>query len=252
MTTRAALLSFWTVFHHVPANRTCLSYAERIEPARVDVRKGCSERMNIRVLVVDDDLFVRQSLQKMLSRTPGISTAGFAENGAQALEMFASEAVDLVLMDVQLPDMDGVSTAAEIRALDPKARVLMFSSYCDQSILRKAIGAGASGYILKDAEPDTLISAIRAAASGLLVFSEIVLQMLFDNRPAGPSQVDELTPGEQEALHLLSLGKSNREIAEALHLSESSIKARLSSAASKLGSSSRTGTVARAKDLGIV
>ena len=148
--------------------------------------------------------------------------------------------------------MDGVSTAAEIRALDPKARVLMFSSYCDQSILRKAIGAGASGYILKDAEPDTLISAIRAAASGLLVFSEIVLQMLFDNRPAGPSQVDELTPGEQEALHLLSLGKSNREIAEALHLSESSIKARLSSAASKLGSSSRTGTVARAKDLGIV
>ena len=252
MTTRAALLSFWTVFHHVPANRTCLSYAERIEPARVDVRKGCSERMNIRVLVVDDDLFVRQSLQKMLSRTPGISTAGFAENGTQALEMFASEAVDLVLMDVQLPDMDGVSTAAEIRALDPKARVLMFSSYCDQSILRKAIGAGASGYILKDAEPDTLISAIRAAASGLLVFSEIVLQMLFDNRPAGPSQVDELTPGEQEALHLLSLGKSNREIAEELHLSESSIKARLSSAASKLGSSSRTGTVARAKDLGIV
>ena len=252
MTTRAALLSFWTVFHHVPANRTCLSYAERIEPARVDVRKGCSERMNIRVLVVDDDLFVRQSLQKMLSRTPGISTAGFAENGAQALEMFASEAVDLVLMDVQLPDMDGVSTAAEIRALDPKARVLMFSSCCDQSILRKAIGAGASGYILKDAEPDTLISAIRAATSGLLVFSEIVLQMLFDNRPAGPSQVDELTPGEQEALHLLSLGKSNREIAEALHLSESSIKARLSSAASKLGSSSRTGTVARAKDLGIV
>lgn len=208
--------------------------------------------MNIRVLVVDDDLFVRQSLQKMLSRTPGISTAGFAENGTQALEMFASEAVDLVLMDVQLPDMDGVSTAAEIRALDPKARVLMFSSYCDQSILRKAIGAGASGYILKDAEPDTLISAIRAAASGLLVFSEIVLQMLSDNRPAGPSQVDELTPGEQEALHLLSLGKSNREIAEALHLSESSIKARLSSAASKLGSSSRTGTVARAKDLGIV
>lgn len=252
MTTRAALLSFWTVFHHVPANRTCLSYAERIEPARVDVRKGCSERMNIRVLVVDDDLFVRQSLQKMLSRTPGISTAGFAENGTQALEMFASEAVDLVLMDVQLPGMDGVSTAAEIRALDPKARVLMFSSYCDQSILRKAIGAGASGYILKDAEPDTLISAIRATASGLLVFSEIVLQMLFDNRPAGPSQVDELTPGEQEALHLLSLGKSNREIAEALHLSESSIKARLSSAASKLGSSSRTGTVARAKDLGIV
>lgn len=252
MTTRAALLSFWTVFHHVLANRTCLSYAERIEPARVDVRKGCSERMNIRVLVVDDDLFVRQSLQKMLSRTPGISTAGFAENGTQALEMFASEAVDLVLMDVQLPDIDGVSTAAEIRALDPKARVLMFSSYCDQSILRKAIGAGASGYILKDAEPDTLISAIRAAASGLLVFSEIVLQMLFDNRPAGPSQVDELTPGEQEALHLLSLGKSNREIAEALHLSESSIKARLSSAASKLGSSSRTGTVARAKDLGIV
>ena len=252
MTTRAALLSFWTVFHHVPANRTCLSYAERIEPARVDVRKGCSERMNIRVLVVDDDLFVRQSLQKMLSRTPGISTAGFAENGTQALEMFASEAVDLVLMDVQVPDIDGVSTAAEIRALDPKARVLMFSSYCDQSILRKAIGAGASGYILKDAEPDTLISAIRAAASGLLVFSEIVLQMLFDNRPAGPSQVDELTPGEQEALHLLSLGKSNREIAEALHLSESSIKARLSSAASNLGSSSRTGTVARAKDLGIV
>ena len=252
MTTRAALLSFWTVFHHVPANRTCLSYAERIEPARVDVRKGCSERMNIRVLVVDDDLFVRQSLQKMLSRTPGISTAGFAENGTQALEMFASEAVDLVLMDVQLPDIDGVSTAAEIRALDPKARVLMFSSYCDQSILRKAIGAGASGYILKDAEPDTLISAIRAAASGLLVVSEIGLQMLFDNRPAGPSQVDELTPGEQEALHLLSLGKSNREIAEALHLSESSIKARLSSAASKLGSSSRTGTVARAKDLGIV
>lgn len=69
------------------------------------------EKMNIRVLVVDDDLFVRQSLQKMLSRTPGISTVGFAENGTQALEIFTSEAVDLVLMDVQLPDMDGVSTA---------------------------------------------------------------------------------------------------------------------------------------------
>ena len=208
--------------------------------------------MNIRVLVVDDDLFVRQSLQKMLSRTPEISTAGFAENGTQALEMFASDAVDLVLMDVQLPDMDGVSTAAEIHSLDPKARVLMFSSYCDQSILRKAVRAGASGYILKDAEPDALISAIHASASGFLVFSEIVLQMLFDNRPGGPSRVDDLTSGEQEALYLLSLGKSNREIAETLHLSESSIKARLSSAASKLGSSSRTGTVARAKDLGII
>lgn len=101
--------------------------------------------MNIRVLVVDDDLFVRQSLQKMLSRTPGISTVGFAENGTQALEIFTSEAVDLVLMDVQLPDMDGVSTAAEIHALEPEARVLMFSSRCDQNSLRKAIGAGASG-----------------------------------------------------------------------------------------------------------
>ena len=205
--------------------------------------------MNIRVLVVDDDLFVRQSLQKMLSRTPGISTVGFAENGTQALEIFTSEAVDLVLMDVQL---DGVSTAAEIHALKPEARVLMFSSRCDQNSLRKAIGAGASGYLLKDAEPGALISAIHAAASGLFVFSEIILEMLFDNRPAEPSQVDDLTSGEQDALHLLSLGKSNREIAEALHLSESSIKARLSSAASKLGSSSRTGTVARAKDLGIV
>ena len=210
------------------------------------------EKMNIRVLVVDDDLFVRQSLQKMLSRTPGISTVGFAENGTQALEIFTSEAVDLVLMDVQLPDMDGVSTAAEIHALEPGAHVLMFSSRCDQNSLRKAIGAGASGYLLKDAEPGTLISAIHAAVSGLFVFSEIILEMLFDNRPAGPSQVDDLTSGEQDALHLLSLGKSNREIAAALHLSESSVKARLSSAASKLGSSSRTGTVARAKDLGIV
>ena len=84
------------------------------------------------------------------------------------------------------------------------------------------------------------------------MFSDLVLQMLFDNLSTGPSQVNELTPGEQEALRLLSLGKSNREIAETLHLSESSIKTRLSSAASKLGSSSRTGTVARAKDLGIV
>jgi len=208
--------------------------------------------MNIRVLVVDDDLFVRQSLQKILSRTPGISTVRFAENGTQALEIFTSEAVDLVLMDVQLPDMDGVSTAAEIHALEPEARVLMFSSRCDQNSRKKAIGAGASGYLLKDAEPGTLISAIHTAASGLFVCSEIILEMLFDNRPAEPSQVDELTSGEQDALHLLSLGKSNREIAEALHLSESSVKARLSSAASKLGSSSRTGTVARAKDLGIV
>ena len=111
------------------------------------------EKMNIRVLVVDDDLFVRQSLQKMLSRTPGISTVGFAENGTQALEIFTSEAVDLVLIDIQLPDMDGVSTAAEIHALEPEARVLMFSSRCDQNSLRKAIGAGASGYLLKDAEP---------------------------------------------------------------------------------------------------
>ena len=78
--------------------------------------------MNIKVLVVDDDLFVRQSLQKMLSQTPGLSAAGFAENGTRALEMFASDAVDLVLMDVQLPDMDGVSPAAEISALDPNAR----------------------------------------------------------------------------------------------------------------------------------
>lgn len=208
--------------------------------------------MNIRVLVVDDDLFVRQSLQKMLARTPGLGTAGFAENGTQALEMFTPDAADLVLMDVQLPDMDGVNTTAEIRTLDPEARVLMFSSHCDQGILRKAIKAGISGYILKDAEPDALISAIHTAASGFHVFSDLVLQMLFDNLSTGPSQVNELTPGEQEALRLLSLGKSNREIAEALHLSESSIKTRLSSAASKLGSSSRTGTVARAKDLGIV
>lgn len=78
--------------------------------------------MNIRVLVVDDDLFVRQSLQKMFSRTPGLSTARFAENGTQVLEMFASNAVDLVLMDVQLPDMNGAKTAAEICTLDLTCR----------------------------------------------------------------------------------------------------------------------------------
>jgi len=155
-------------------------------------------------------------------------------------------------MDVRMPVLNGIDATAAITRKHPGVKVLVLTTYDQDDYAFGALGAGASGYLLKDAEPGALISAIHAAASGLFVFSEIILEMLFDNRPAEPSQVDELTSGEQDALHLLSLGKSNREIAEALHLSESSVKARLSSAASKLGSSSRTGTVARAKDLGIV
>lgn len=208
--------------------------------------------MSIKILIADDDLFVQKELRATFSAAPRLSVAGAVPDGDQAVNFCESTEVDVVVMDAQLPVKDGLQATAEICRHNPVTRVVMFASHYDPATLHGAIEAGASGYILKSEETNTVVFAIEAAASGLKVFSESVHQVLSESYPINPAGADDLTAGEREVLRLLSSGDSNREIARKLHLSESSVKARLSSAASKLGSSSRVETAVRATILKMI
>jgi DNA-binding NarL/FixJ family response regulator len=192
----------------------------------------------IRVVVVDDHAVIRAGLGQLLTGTPDIEVVGEAENGRQALDVVRRLRPDVVLMDLQMPDVDGVAATRMIMAERLGVDVLVLTSYSDSERIVAALDAGAVGYLLKDAEPDDVLQGIRAVTRGGSPIHPRAARTLLGIR-AGSSQV-QLTSRETEILRLVREGLANKQIARRLDISERTVKAHLTSAFARIGVTDRT------------
>jgi DNA-binding NarL/FixJ family response regulator len=203
------------------------------------------------VLIVDDHPVVRQGLRVLLDVHDGIEVAGEAADGEEALALAAALEPDVILLDLKLPGLDGVAVLTELRARGIGARVLVLTSANDPAQVSRAVQAGASGFLYKDVDPDALIRAIRAVNDGNLLLAPGAAGTLMAGRssagdgwrPGGPPPrggLGALTAREREVLDQLARGRSNREIARELHVSEKTVKTHVSSVLAKLGVQDRT------------
>ncbi|HYF77112.1 MAG TPA: response regulator transcription factor [Symbiobacteriaceae bacterium] len=193
------------------------------------------------VLVVDDHSMVRMGLIALLSRAPGLSVAGEAGRVSEALEKAELLAPDVVLMDVRLPDGSGIDCCRAIRSHRPETKVLMLTSYDDRDAAVAAVMAGASGYLLKQVEPEELLRAVRLVAGGACLLDPKVTSGVLEYiRRGGPATETDLTDRERSILLLVGEGLTNREIAARLFLSEKTVRNYVSIILQKMGLSNRT------------
>lgn len=202
----------------------------------------------IRVLVVDDHPVVRAGLRLLLEKADRIVVAAEAADAAGAIGAVEVGDIDVVLMDLRLGDgVDGVGATARIRALGLAPRVLILTTFETDADILRAVEAGAAGYLLKDSEPQVLVSAIEAAHRGEIVLAPGVAQRLAAQQP-----LPDLTERELEILRLVAGGASNRAIGAELFISEATVKTHLARAFAKLGVNSRTEAVSLARDRGLL
>jgi NarL family two-component system response regulator LiaR len=198
----------------------------------------------IRVLIVDDHGVVRQGLRTYLELLDDIEVAGEAGNGTEALAQVRQHQPDVVLMDLVMPEMDGIEATRQVCAISPSTRVIVLTSFADDDKVFPAIKAGAKGYLLKDVSPADLASAIRAVYAGGThlhpdITKKLVDQLASPRTEPGPAS-DELTPRELEILRLIAEGMNNRDIAQALTISEKTVKTHVSHILAKLHLADRT------------
>lgn len=192
----------------------------------------------IRVVLVDDHAVIRAGLEQLLAGTDDIVVAGTAANGAEALEVVREIRPNVVLMDLQMPEVDGVAATRAIMAADLGVDVLVLTSFSDSERIIAALDAGAVGYLLKDADPEDVLQGIRAVSRGESPIHPKAARALLGVR-AGSSQV-QLTSRETEVLTLVREGLANKQIARRLDISERTVKAHLTSAFARIGVSDRT------------
>lgn len=207
--------------------------------------------MPIRILIVDDHSVVRQGLRMFLNLEDDFEIVGEAGNGAEALEKVAALQPDVVLMDLVMPVMDGVTATEKIRQAHPDTEVIALTSVLEDTSVVNAVRAGAIGYLLKDTEADELRKAIKAAAAGQVQLSPKAAERLMREIRA-PESPEKLTERETEVLRLLARGKANKEIASELHISETTVKTHVSNIMMKLEVSSRTQAALYAVRIGLV
>jgi DNA-binding NarL/FixJ family response regulator len=201
----------------------------------------------VTVVVADDQSAVREGLVLLLGTLPGIAVIGEAEDGEAAVEAVAEKNPRVVLMDLNMPRCDGVEATRRIRASHPQTQVVVLTTYSDDDSIIGALQAGALGYLTKDATRAEIGRAVLAAAAGQAVLDPAVQQRLLSAAarapaaaPAGPAAADDdLTPREAEVLRLIAAGKSNREIARALFVSEATVKTHVNRIFAKTGSRDR-------------
>lgn len=204
----------------------------------------------IRLLLADDHPVVRAGLRALFSAEPDMEVTAEAQTGEEAVEAAASGSIDLVLMDLQFGGaLHGAEATRQVRSRPGAPRVLVLTNYDTDADILGAIEAGASGYLLKDAPPAELIAAVRAAAAGESALAPAVASRL-DTRTRAPET--QLTLREAEVLGLVAAGRSNREIGQDLFLSEATVKSHLVHIFTKLGVTSRTAAVAKARALGTI
>jgi DNA-binding NarL/FixJ family response regulator len=194
--------------------------------------------MPIRVLTVDDHMVVRAGLAALITSEPGFEVAGEASDGHEAVERYAALRPDVVLMDLRMPRMDGVTAIQLIRASDAHARIVVLTMYEGDVDIHRALSAGAIGYVLKEAPPEDLLRALRAASSGRRAIAPTVARVLAEYTP----RVD-LTTREVEVLHLVAKGFQNTDVARVIGRSSGTVKVHLQHIFQKLGAADRTGAV---------
>jgi DNA-binding NarL/FixJ family response regulator len=193
----------------------------------------------IRLLIADDHAVVRTGLQQLAATFDDIELVGAAEDGEEAVRLCAERLPDVVLMDLEMPRLDGIEATRRIAASDAEAAVVVLTSFSDQQQILRALDAGAVGYLLKDAEPDELARAIRAAARGEAPLDPRAGRALLRAR-AGGSPVDALSEREREVLAMVARGLPNKLIARELSISEKTVKAHLTSVFRTIGVTDRT------------
>ena len=217
----------------------------------------------IRALIVDDYPVVREGLRTMLSTDRTVQVVGEASDGAEAVAMVAEKKPDVVLMDIRMPNMDGVEATRQIRDKYPSTAVIVLTMYDSDAHVIDAVRAGASGYLLKDVSRELLLHTIRTVSSGTtLIRTDLLFEAIssliqpkqaFQETEASTIQaLEELTPREREVLQLVTEGQTNKEIGKALSVSEVTIKKHMQSILAKLDTTNRAGAVAKVTRAGFI
>lgn len=218
-----------------------------------------------RVVIVDDQELMLQALKVFVARADDMTVAGVAHNGVEAIELCARLKPDVVLMDLQMPVLNGIDATRRITTTQPEVMVIAVTTFAGPEAVVPALRAGAAGYLLKDSEPDVLVQSIRDVLAGRNVLAPAVTAALVASvrtQPGAPGAappavapdglVANLTKREIEVLQLLAEGLSNADMADELYISESAVKSRVSQLTQKLGVDSRVQVLVRASELGLV
>jgi DNA-binding NarL/FixJ family response regulator len=213
--------------------------------------------MTLRVLVADDQAMVRAGFRLLLAREPDIEVVAETDNGLDAVRLAALHQPTVVLMDIRMPGLDGIEATRRILAADPLARVLILTTFDLDEYVYEALGAGASGFVLKDDPPESLIAAIHTIADGNALLSPAVTRQVITRftrmRPATPpAGLADLTTREHDVLRLIARGLSNAEIAREIHVSEATVKTHVTHVLQKLGLRDRVQAVVLAHHSGLV
>jgi DNA-binding NarL/FixJ family response regulator len=208
----------------------------------------------IRILVVDDHPVVRDGLVAMLATQPDFSVVGQAGGGQDALQLASELQPDVICLDLEMPGIDGVQVLEALQSAGDPSRVIVFTAYDTDERIHAALRAGAKGYLLKGAPREELFRAVRVVCQGGSLLEPVVASRLIDQIARGlPSDLPEpLTEREMEVLHLLAQGKTNKEIAAELVVTERTVKFHVSSILRKLNASNRTEAVTLAHQLGLI
>jgi DNA-binding NarL/FixJ family response regulator len=204
----------------------------------------------IRILIADDHPVVRSGLESMLAKQPDFEVVGEAEDGMEAVRLAKELSPDVILMDLRMPEMDGAAVTGKISKDHPETRVLVLTTYDSDADILRAVEAGATGYLLKDAPREELYEAVRSTASGKPLLTPAVTAMLM--RSIREPRTQKPSAREVEVLELVRKGLSNKGIGRELHISEATVKTHLIHVFGKLGVDDRTAAVSVALERGIL
>ena len=230
-----------------PAANSKKSAEKRKVPDKAKSKAEGPKNLRIGVLIADDHSVVREGLASLIKRKPDMVVIGEASNGKEAVDLWRQHRPDVTLLDLRMPELDGVGALKEIRGQDEKARVVVLTTFDGDEDIYRAIQAGAKGYLLKDAPREALLDCIRRVHAG-----ETFVPVHLAAKLAQRVSSEALSGREIDVLRLLAQGKSNKEIGSALFISEGTVKSHVKGIFAKLGVISRTEAVAHASRRGLI